>query len=155
MPHADGATSSPQPRGLERGPGGFLQRGAYMEGQNQKLFELLLARLAAGDMAPVYLGEFPLPPSRSSYPPVYAWLDLNGDLRLETDPSALARICVLESISAGRPVTFGSPAVAQAVDRFRDVAAITWSATKIEQAAACAELKSAKQRAALRWSAAR
>jgi hypothetical protein len=126
-----------------------------MESQNRKLFELLLARLAAGDMAPIYLGEFPRPPARSSYPPVYAWLDLHGDLHLCTDRAALARLCVAEAQSAGQPVAFDSPEVEQTVSKFCDVAATTWAATKIDQAAAVYELKSARQRASLRWGTAR
>jgi hypothetical protein len=123
--------------------------------ESQKLFELLLASLVDAGMAPVYLGEFPRPPARSSYPPVYAWLDLHGDLHLGTDRAALARLCVAEAQNAGQPVAFGSPEVEQTVSKFCDVAATTWAATKIDQAAAVYELKSARQRATLRWGTAR
>lgn len=150
MPDADGAPRAPRPRGLVEAAGfSFLGRGDAMG--SQKLFELLLSRLAAQD-APPYLGEFR---SRAALPrrlpPIFAWLDLDGVVHLNTSRTALALICIHESISAGQPEAFGSPAVAQAVDRFRDVAATTWAATKIEQAPACSELKSARQRASLRW----
>lgn len=121
--------------------------------ESQKLFELLLASQGA---APPYLGEFAsaaaLPPH---LPPVYAWLSHAGDLHLDTDRAALARVCVAKAQSAGQPVAFGSTAVEQAVSRFCDIAATTWSATKSDNAKAISELKSARQRAAMRWSAAR
>jgi len=139
--------ASMRPRGFH-----FSGRGACME--SQELYSLVLARLAIAP--PPYLGEYQ---SRTALPrrlpPIFAWLDFDGTLHLDIDHSALARICVRESISAGRPVTFGSPAVTQAVDRFRDAAATTWAATKIDQAAAVSELKSARQRASIRWRATR
>ncbi|OOG40644.1 hypothetical protein [Rhodanobacter sp. C05] len=127
-----------------------------MESQNQKLFELLLARVAAGDMAPVYLGEFAAAASLPSrLPPIFAWLDHAGDLHICADRATIARICMRESIRTGLLVAFGDAEVELAVSRFCDLVVSTWAATRIEHPAAARELKSAKQRAALRWSAAR
>jgi hypothetical protein len=151
--HLSGGAPTPWPHGH----GVFISRpgGAPVESQSQKLFELLLARVAA-DGAPPYIGELAsiasLPPG---LPPVYAWLSHAGDLHIDTDRAALARICVLESIRAGQPVAFGSAEIERSVSKFCAIAAASWAAALIEQRAAVSELKSAKQRAALRWSAAR
>ncbi len=123
--------------------------------ESQKLFELLLARVAAGDMAPVYLGEVAATASLPSrLPPIFAWLDHAGDLHIFADRTSIARICIRESIRTGLPCRFGSAGVEQAVSRFCDLVASTWAATLSEHTAVAAELKSARQRAALRWRAA-
>ena len=159
LPHAGrGDQFAPTPGPSFEAPGfSFLGRGAPVESQSQKLYSLLLSRLAAdGALNPPYLGEVSshaaLP---RRLPPVYAWLDLDGVVHLNTSRAAIARICIRESIRTGMPVAFGDAEVELAVSRFCDLVASTWSATRIEHPAAACELKSAKQRAALRWSAAR
>ena len=121
---------------------------------SRDLFELLLRRL--DDLSPVFIGEFAdALPSRRRYPPVYAWVDRDGAVHIDTDRATLARICVIESIRAGRPVGFGDAAVAQAVDRFVSLADEVSAAIMRDMEGQLAALKSARQRAALRWGAAR
>lgn len=119
------------------------------------LFSLLLALLdAAGSLRPTYIGEFANRaafPRRRRYPPLYAWIDGAGDLHLDADRPAIARLCIAESIRSGHPVNFGAPEVDQAVNRFVDLASHAAAETLRANAAALNNLKSARRRAAARW----
>ncbi|MEY2152319.1 hypothetical protein AB7849_15545 [Rhodanobacter sp. 115] len=123
----------------------------------QKLFVMLLERLQNdGAMNPTYIGEYACRdalPSRRRYPPIYAWVDGDGAVHIDTDRAALARICVIESIRAGSPLGFGDPVVAQAVTRFVDLATATCASTMRDMAAVLRARTrvSARQRSMERW----